>query len=109
MVENPAIVYTGPGSVPPLTSMPPTAKDTCGPASSVQGPVSDEEQGSGPEVYMLVLRDLVERSDFGAEKYGHALRTTAEIDFLVNAYQEAIDLCIYLRGEIAKRGLDKAK
>ena len=82
-VTNPATQYTGPGTM-------------------VQGP---PEQGEGAEIYRLVVRDMVERAEFGAQKYGHALRTTAGVDFLINAYQEALDLCVYLRGEIVRREL----
>lgn len=77
----------------------PADKDT-GPATIQQtGP----EQGNGSEIYQLVLHDVITRSEFGARKYGHPLRTTAEVDYLVNAYQETLDLLIYLRGEIFRR------
>ena len=78
------------------------ATEYTGPASAVQLP---PEQGEGAEIYRLVVADMVERAEFGARKYGHALRTTAGVDFLVNAYQEALDLCVYLRGELVRREL----
>jgi hypothetical protein len=61
------------------------------------------DQGYGFEIYQLVLKDVIERSEFGARKYGQPLRTTAAVDHLVNAYQELLDLLIYLRGEIHQR------
>ena len=73
-----------------------------GPGSAKQGPVNAAEQGNGSELYMLVLGDIVERAQFGAQKYGHPLRTTAEVDFALNAYQEVLDLLIYFRGEIER-------
>lgn len=80
-----------------------------GPGSRVQGPVSEEEQGEGAEIYRLVLQDVTERAEFGLRKYGSKLRSTSSVDWLVNAYQEALDLCVYLRGEIAKRELASKK
>lgn len=76
------------------------ATEYTGPGSRVQGPVPAKENGGGSELYMLVLRDIVERAEFGAKKYGHPLRETAGVDFATNAYQEVLDLLIYFRGEI---------
>jgi hypothetical protein len=70
------------------------------PATSIQGP---PPQGEGSELYQIVLHDVIRRSEFGAKKYGMPLRETAEVDWLVNAYQELLDLLIYIRGEIARR------
>jgi hypothetical protein len=76
------------------------------PASAVQG-TPDYVRGS--ELYQLVLHDIIERSEFGAKKYGLPLTATTRIDFLVNAYQELLDLLIYLRGEIETRKEEMAK
>ena len=85
MNAEPASAYTGPGS-------------------RQQGPVDAEQQGTGPEIYSLVLDDVIGRAEFGARKYGHPLRTTAGIDFLTNLYQELLDGLIYARGELELRG-----
>ena len=81
--------------------------DKINPSTEYTGPADFNqqapEQGDGSEIYQLVLIDVCTRSQFGARKYGHALRTTADVDYLVNAYQETLDLLIYLRGEIEKR------
>lgn len=74
-----------------------------GPGSAAQGPVSSDEQGIGPEIYQMVLHDIIERSEFGTRKYGHPLRGTARVDFLTNLYQELLDALIYVRGEIYRR------
>lgn len=79
-----------------------------GPGSATQGPVSSAEQGIGSEIYQLVLKDVIERSEFGARKYGHALRVTANVDFDVNAYQEILDLLIYMRAGIEERSAIRA-
>lgn len=73
-----------------------------GPGSRNQGMVSKEQNGNGSELYMLVLKDIVERAEFGARKYGQPLRTTAGVDYATNAYQEVLDLLIYFRGEIER-------
>jgi hypothetical protein len=45
----------------------------------------------------LVLADITERSEAGRIKYGTYLETNNGRDALWDAYQEAIDLCMYLR------------
>ena len=67
-------------------------------ATSVQGP--PDQSGGGSEIYQLVLHDIIERSEFGARKYGMPLRTEADIDWMVNAYQELLDMLVYMRGRI---------
>lgn len=74
-----------------------------GPGSMSQQAVSAAQQGGGSELYMLVLKDVMERAEFGAKKYGHPLRTTAEVDFATNAYQEVLDLLIYFRAVIEQQ------
>lgn len=56
------------------------------------------------EVWPLVLADIDARQKFGLEKYGVPLRTNDGRKSLVDAYQEALDLVVYLRKEIAERG-----
>lgn len=79
-----------------------------GPGSRAQGPVSEKENGRGSELYMQVLHDVIERSQFGAKKYGQPLRDTASVDYATNAYQEILDLLIYFRGEINRNRLRNA-
>ncbi len=72
-------------------------------------------KSDGEDVMELVVEDIQEtdRSDWGAlvdgirrrkkmgyEEYGMILRTENGRSFLIDAYQEAIDLCVYLRGLI---------
>jgi len=51
----------------------------------------------------LVIQDLVDRANFGREKYGTYLETNNGRDALMDAYQEALDLCMYLRQAIEER------
>lgn len=56
-----------------------------------------------PPVWELVIKDMQERDNVGRSRYGTPLQATNGRDHLVDAYQEALDLCVYLRAEIYKR------
>jgi len=49
-----------------------------------------------------VIADLEERKRFGMEKYGKPLTAESELDMLQEAYEESLDLCVYLRCAIEK-------
>ena len=51
----------------------------------------------------LVVLDMRARDEFGAKKYGTRLQPLNGRDSLVDAYQEALDLCVYMRGRLAER------
>lgn len=53
--------------------------------------------GRGQDVTSAVMADLEVRRAFGSEKYGTPLLTHNGRDALVDAYQEALDLCLYLK------------
>lgn len=55
------------------------------------------------EVYYLVLLDMIERVKKGIEKYGEPLKTHNGRDALWDAYEEALDLTLYLRQAIEER------
>jgi len=50
-----------------------------------------------PFVWDLVVQDMRERDEAGAKKYLTRLRPHNGRDALVDAYQEALDLVVYLR------------
>ena len=54
-------------------------------------------------VYHYVLDDINERVAFGIQKHGGPLMTKNGRDPLWDAYQEAIDLVMYLRQAILER------
>ncbi len=56
--------------------------------------------GNGTVVLPLVLQDIKDKAEFGKIKYGTYLRAHNGRDALRDAYQEAIDLCMYLRQKI---------
>ncbi len=62
-------------------------------------PVSNERT----PVWELVIADMEERNRIGTEKYGTPLQAHNGRDALVDAYQEGLDLVVYLRQEIEER------
>lgn len=60
-------------------------------------------KGEGADITALVLADLQARKAEGTKKYGTCLRANNGRDALLDAYQEALDLCLYLRQAIEER------
>ena len=60
--------------------------------------------GSGTPVLAGVVSDLIARAEMGRQKYGTCLRTHNGRDALMDAYQEALDLVMYLKQCIMERG-----
>lgn len=54
-------------------------------------------------VQELVRADLVERERVGVERYGTSLFPHNGRDALRDAYEEALDLCCYLRQAMLER------
>lgn len=61
------------------------------------------EPNDKPAAWDLVLSDMAERDRMGHAKYGTRLQPFNGRDNLTDAYQEALDLCVYLRGAIYER------
>jgi hypothetical protein len=53
-----------------------------------------------------VREDLETRKQMGIKKYGVALQPSNGRDSLQDAYEEALDLCVYLKNEILRREVD---
>lgn len=68
-------------------------------AATPQPPPKPGQQAVGE----VVLADIQARIAAGKEKYGTLLQTHNGRNSLWDAYQEAIDLCMYLRQEILER------
>lgn len=62
-----------------------------------------EPTGDGIEVWPLVVADMHARNALGSKRYGTPLRANNGRDVLRDAYEEALDLCAYLRQAIAER------
>lgn len=56
-----------------------------------------------PATWHLVIADMQDRDSVGRQKYGTPLQPCNGRDSLVDAYQEALDLVVYLRNEIEER------
>lgn len=56
-----------------------------------------------PVIQDLVLEDIAERKRLGIERYGTPLQPFNGRDALLDAYQEALDLCQYLRQALFER------
>lgn len=61
------------------------------------------EPNTHPVVWDLVMADMRQRDESGLAKYGTRLQPHNGRDALVDAYQEALDLVVYLRQAIAER------
>lgn len=57
----------------------------------------------GPIVQELVLEDIRHRLEIGIQRYGTGLQAGNGRDMLRDAYEEALDLAIYLRGCLLER------
>lgn len=56
-----------------------------------------------PPAWGLVMDDFQKRDNFGRAKYGTPLQPFNGRDALKDAYEEALDLCVYLRTAIYER------
>lgn len=55
------------------------------------------------DIWKLVIADMEQRRLVGIERYGAPLQARNGRDSLVDAYQEVLDLAVYLRQTIEKR------
>lgn len=79
------------------------------PAIAVPTSLTEEQQPPQPatgDVWLLVLADMEQRRLHGIDKYGVPLQVGNGRNHLVDAYQEALDLCVYLRQEIERQRLE---
>lgn len=66
-------------------------------------PQPSPKKRRGRPIWELVIADMRERDAMGARKYGTRLRAGDGRDSLVDAYQEVLDLAVYLRKAIEER------
>jgi hypothetical protein len=66
-------------------------------------PEPEPKPSEHPPVWPLVLEDMADRHRQGIAKYGTSLRPHNGRDALKDAYQEALDLAVYLRQAIYER------
>jgi hypothetical protein len=70
-------------------------KNCCDPEPN---PIEDNK--NLPHVWDLVISDMSDRDNFGQQKYGCHLTPFNRRNALIDAYQEALDLVVYLRQRI---------
>jgi hypothetical protein len=56
------------------------------------------------DVWAEVIKDMEARRLMGIQKYGTPLQTNNGRNALVDAYQEALDLAVYLRQALMEQG-----
>ena len=56
-----------------------------------------------PAVWDLVQKDMAARDALGAERYGTRLQPHNGRDAMRDAYEEVLDLCVYLRSVLYER------
>ena len=56
----------------------------------------------------IITAEMAERDETGRQRYGTPLTTHNGRDHLVDAYQEALDLAVYMRAHIAEHRLDSS-
>lgn len=57
----------------------------------------------GPNMQDLVIQDIQKRLEVGIQRYGSGLKAHNGRDSLLDAYEESLDLCIYLRQVMFER------
>lgn len=62
-----------------------------------------DPSGGGHDIANLVQLDIEARAQKGEQTYGERLKPNNGRDALVDAYQEALDLAMYLRQAIEER------
>ena len=55
------------------------------------------------QVWPLVMKDMITRNEEGAKKYNRYLQTDCPDNMLQHAYEEALDLAVYLKTELEKQ------
>jgi hypothetical protein len=80
--------------------------------SDIRDPETDQQlpiKNNNPYIQDLVLADIEARKQLGIKKYGTALQAGNGRDMLQDLYEELLDACIYIRGEIENRKISGEK
>lgn len=70
--------------------------DVRDPERDQQAPIPNDE----PSCHDLVIEDMLERKEFGLRKYNSLLQPFNGRSFTRDAYEEVLDLAVYLRGKL---------
>ena len=63
----------------------------------------DPTPNASRPIWELVIEDMHARDHVGRQRYGTPLQAHNGRDVLRDAYEEALDLCVYLRQAIEER------
>jgi hypothetical protein len=73
------------------------------PSKTREGDQPLPTKNDGPAMQDLVIADIEARKAVGLARYGTLLQAHNGRDFLRDAYEESMDLTLYLRGLIYER------
>jgi len=79
---------------------------TCGREVDLNKPEPEPVKKDSVAIWDLVVEDMKKRNRVGTEKYGTPLQAFNGRDALVDAYQEALDLVVYLRQKIEEEKIN---
>jgi hypothetical protein len=86
--------------LPPRATNPPQSPPPASGAGREQPPPVPNQH---PPVVPQVIADLEQRMALGIRRYGVPLQPGNGRDMLLDAYQEALDLAVYLKGALLER------
>jgi len=83
-------------------------KEDCAGFCKAQKPIREGDQpmpvaNDKPAVWPIVMADMQSRHELGIKRYGTPLQPHNGRDTLRDAYEEALDLAVYLRTAIYER------
>ena len=59
------------------------------------------------DIFALVKQDLDTRNAIGHKSYGGKMVLNDSRDWLLEAYLEALDFCVYAKAELLRRGISQ--
>jgi hypothetical protein len=71
-----------------------------GPTGEVLWGEPAPQHNDGPSMHDLVIADMQSRKEFGLQKYGTILQAHNGRNALRDAYEEVLDLAVYLRQKL---------
>ena len=72
-------------------------------------PLPDPDADHGEDIQSMVIADIEARRQVGIKRYGQALHVNNGRDGLLDAYEEAVDLCVYLKQVLVEREIEAAR
>lgn len=79
------------------------SSSVCGACIHALGAQPNPTPNNNPHIVELVKADLDRRRALGIQRYGTALQASNGRDALKDAYEEALDLCQYLKQALVER------